>query len=304
MKKAVIGLSIIITILLIGSGFSFFLTNNKLNAIQYELQTAQNTIVSQTNDLNNDSAKIIELQSGLDSKNTELDTKNKQLNELQRTADETAKELAIAEDKIDNLNSQFTSTMSQLNSTKSQIDTLNSKLSDAQSKIDLFKSTFGNVNSNIEPLGIITDGTVKNGMRLFNLKRNLKATDPSWLELVKFLANDTTDTKPYVERVYTCGNYAEDVFNNAEANGIRTAIVCIYFQNQKDGHALNAFKTTDSGLLYIDCTGNTGSMGITGVRMDTRVQVKLGGSYIRTFVFPCSYYFESMGTIRSIDIYW
>jgi len=43
--------------------------------------------------------------------------------------------------------------------------------------------------------------------------------------------------------------------NNAEANGIRCAVVAIY--GSSDGHALDAFQTTDEGLVFVDDTGNT-----------------------------------------------
>lgn len=48
--------------------------------------------------------------------------------------------------------------------------------------------------------------------------------------------------------------------NNAEAAGIRAGWVSLTFEGTNDGHALNAFETTDKGLVYIDCT-NSGSTG-------------------------------------------
>ncbi len=54
-----------------------------------------------------------------------------------------------------------------------------------------------------------------------------------------------------------CADFAEDVHNNAEAKGIRAAWVGIEFREAGDGHALNAFETTDRGLVYVDCTGTS-----------------------------------------------
>jgi hypothetical protein len=51
-----------------------------------------------------------------------------------------------------------------------------------------------------------------------------------------------------------CADFAEDVHNNAEAAGIRAGWVGIRFQGTEEGHAINAFETTDKGLIYIDCT--------------------------------------------------
>ena len=45
--------------------------------------------------------------------------------------------------------------------------------------------------------------------------------------------------------------------NNAEAAGIRAALVGVFFEGQIIGHGLNAIKTTDRGLVYVDSTGPT-----------------------------------------------
>lgn len=101
---------------------------------------------------------------------------------------------------------------------------------------------------------------------------NPDATNPTYAELVAFIKADTTDTKGYVEESlaikglrfegYVCADFAEDVHNNAEAAGIRAAWVGIDFYEGVEGHALNAFETTDRGLVYIDCTGGTpGGLG-------------------------------------------
>jgi len=52
-----------------------------------------------------------------------------------------------------------------------------------------------------------------------------------------------------------CGDFAETLHNKAEAAGIRTAFVHIELDDEDTGHALNAFHTTDKGLVFIDCTG-------------------------------------------------
>ena len=35
----------------------------------------------------------------------------------------------------------------------------------------------------------------------------------------------------------------------------RAAFVAVLFSDNEAGHALNAFRTTDRGLVYVDCTG-------------------------------------------------
>ena len=87
------------------------------------------------------------------------------------------------------------------------------------------------------------------------LRNNRLATNPTWQELYDFLIADMTDSKYYKPGIYECGHFAEDVHNNAEAAGIRTAWVGVWFVDELVGHAINAFYTIDHGLIYIDCQG-------------------------------------------------
>jgi hypothetical protein len=75
--------------------------------------------------------------------------------------------------------------------------------------------------------------------------------------MVAFIKADATDTRDYIEDgeyAFVCADFAEEVHNNAEAAGIRAGWVGIKFQGSEEGHAINAFETTDRGLVYIDCT--------------------------------------------------
>lgn len=96
------------------------------------------------------------------------------------------------------------------------------------------------------------------------LINNPNATNPTYAMLVDFINEDPTDEGAYMAfgsdsrfafLGRTCGDFAEMVHNNAETAGIRAAFVTIDFEGQDVGHALNAFETTDKGLIYIDCTG-------------------------------------------------
>ena len=92
-------------------------------------------------------------------------------------------------------------------------------------------------------------------VRLVNYKN---ATDPSWAELIAFLQRDATDERLYEEDVFACADFAELLHNNAEAAGIKAAYVGVDFVVGA-GHALNAFNTTDKGLVYVDCTSGFSS---------------------------------------------
>ena len=89
------------------------------------------------------------------------------------------------------------------------------------------------------------------------LENNPEARDPSWDQLKAFLADDKTDESDYVPGDFVCGSFAQYVHNNAEKAGIRAAWVAIDLANKPIGHALNAFNTTDLGMVFTDSTGDT-----------------------------------------------
>ena len=84
---------------------------------------------------------------------------------------------------------------------------------------------------------------------------NKAAADPTWQQLMAFLTKDSTDRKRYDAASFACGAFAEEVHNNGEAAGIKAAWVAIDFKDVAEGHGLNAFTTSDKGLVFIDCTG-------------------------------------------------
>jgi hypothetical protein len=112
------------------------------------------------------------------------------------------------------------------------------------------------------PLHVYENGTVHLGGdgEPIELINNPNATNPTYDELIAFIQEDTTDTNDYLEHPrigYVCADFAEDVHNDAEAAGIRAAWVSLDFGKDDKGHACNAFDTTDMGLVYIDCTGQS-----------------------------------------------
>ena len=137
------------------------------------------------------------------------------------------------------------------------------------------------------------------------LKNNPDATDPSWEELKAFLLTDETDSQRYDYSTFVCADFAEMLHNNAEAAGFRVAFVtiqlgpCSYYPIS-GGHALNAFETTDKGLVYIDCTSSN-----QGVNSDKTVDVQEGKEYIPRSIFPEAGWesvWESMGVVQEIEV--
>lgn len=148
-------------------------------------------------------------------------------------------------------------------------------------------------------------------IELFN---NPQAHDPSWDELIVFLASDTTDKHVYIYGSFVCANFAEMLHNNAEVVGIRAAYVLIDLSGYTDpynlgipsstSHALNVFNTTDKGLVYID---DTAPISYYPCSADKKVTLLIGSEYIVESIFPCYGWdsiWDSLGTVTNIDIQW
>ena len=137
--------------------------------------------------------------------------------------------------------------------------------------------------------------------------------NPSWAELKDFLYEDDTDGMEYVYPTTVCYDFAQRLQKNAKAAGWRCALVTVKMEGYPDwydygipsstGHALNAFETTDKGLVYIDCTAAPGYSG----NADKTVDVKVGGQYVPKSIFPESGWsstWGNMGTVLDVQIHW
>jgi hypothetical protein len=146
---------------------------------------------------------------------------------------------------ITQLTDNLTNSLGSLQQTQIELDNVKHELQDANKKLQLYKDT----------LGIDISSDNKTPIEGANLKSNTTAKNPTWQQLMDFIKEDTSDCASYNFVKYKCVSYAESVYNSAYQRGIRAAFVTITFRYQKEGHALNAFLTTNKGLVYIDCTG-------------------------------------------------
>jgi len=139
--------------------------------------------------------------------------------------------------------------------------------------------------------------------RELTLINNIAAKNPTWKELEAFLLADKTDKKLYVPGVYECGNFARDLHNNAEAKGIRAAFVAVDFLSGIP-HALNAFKTLDMGLVFIDNNGQTHTIELAN--LDMKIQLRKDAPYVGSLIFPDGWGLGegTVGIVKSIEIYW
>jgi len=160
------------------------------------------------------------------------------------------------------------------------------------------------------------------------------ARNPTYSQLLDFLRSDNTDLYPfqstatippprsgnpenYVDLQYwkeiidatvqpepprICADYAQRLHNNAEMAGIRCALVSVALDGPTYNHMLNAFETTDRGLIYIDDSGTDGSHNV-----DKAVDVEIGESYVPQSLFPTSGWsstWQNSGTVNDVFITW
>jgi len=143
-----------------------------------------------------------------------------------------------------------------------------------------------------------------------NLENNLSATqqeldllkqgdkysmhDPTYSEVVNFIAVDDTNTNEYVPDVFTCINFAQGVNNNAESIGIRCCVIHVEFET--NAHALIGFNTIDKGMVYVE------------PQSDEWVEnFEVGNDYWTECIVPePGYYYEDNpdDTIEGIYLYW
>lgn len=145
------------------------------------------------------------------------------------------------------------------------------------------------------------------------LPRETTLRNPSWEELKVFLWEDKTDQLIYIVPTFVCHDFAKALQANAKEAGWRCAYVGVELSGGPDlrsygipldaGHALNAFETTDRGLVYIDCTSSPGFSG----NSDKVVDIKVGEDYILRHIFPTPgwpsvWESDSVGRVEGIGV--
>ncbi len=260
------------------------------DALNTELQSVQSVLASTQTELSSTRGTLASTQGELSSTKQTLTSTKTELSSTKLTLVSTQSELSSTKQTL-------TSTQGELNSTKQT-------LSSTQQQLAVAQETLGGLG--------ITLSTVK--LSTF-LSDNSGATNPTWSQLMTFLSEDQTEKRTYIVNVYDCTEFSRDVHNNAEAAGIKAAFVGVDFRDGGSGHALNAFLTTDYGLVYVDCTP-------TG--LDKIARIKAGKEYRAVEVYGVtrtnfrndywwdaldSYYYIRSSTggqavTSSIEIYW
>lgn len=73
--------------------------------------------------------------------------------------------------------------------------------------------------------------------------------NPTFEEMILFVAIDQTDKKPYT-KTYVCHHFTHDLIAGARERDIQAGYVTLY--NKPNGHAIVAFQTVDRGLYFVE----------------------------------------------------
>jgi hypothetical protein len=294
-------------------------TQTALNGKISELTEVKAELVNTQGELAETTSDLTEITSELANTASELADTRDQLNEKTVALTTAEKELDNTKDRLDTATTELTAEKKENTTLLASNTRLNTDLADSQNEVEtltrsiaLYQETFGEVFSGVEPYYRVNDsmppawnatGPFKESYRGYNLINNPDAVNPTYQEVLNFIWMDTTDSYRYILNYYMCGNFAETVHNNAEAAGIRTATVFIRFEHGV-GHAINAFLTTDRGLVYIDSTGASFQ---TWANLDCIVNgMKISQIYMPVFLFPSSYInvYDLDNPITDIEVYW
>jgi len=268
------------------------------------LGATQDILLSTEGALRSTQSSLDEAQTNLRKATISLDeTRQKLADQL----DQTAKYIQLYESKTSELKSteaQLKTASEQLSASQKEnqtlmrnVEELRQEIEDIKKELSVYKDTLG-----IKVFSGVVPPYASGNVHQLVLINNNNAANPTWAQLESFLLADRTDKKLYIPGVYECGNFAQDLHNNAEKLGIRAAFVVVHFYSGMP-HGLNAFKTLDRGLVYIDVTGERSAISLT--HLDKIVKIAKDQPYQPSLLRPENWGMgEATSIVKAIEIYW
>jgi len=136
---------------------------------------------------------------------------------------------------------------------QAELDGAQHEISEMAEDLAQLEADYQGLQDNYASLQDNCQSSQTNYQKLLGRLEQSALVDIPWPELKEFLEQDDTDRLAYVEGSFDCSGFAITLRDNAARCGIRCAYVEIEFFVES-GHALNAFETTDMGLVYVDST--------------------------------------------------
>jgi uncharacterized repeat protein (TIGR01451 family) len=139
-----------------------------------------------------------------------------------------------------------------------------------------------------------------NGEKI-TLINNNSATSPTYAQLLSFISVDNTSSVE-MSGSYNDADAAEQLHNNAEAAGYRSAYVNVNFATNQYSRACNAFSTSDAGTIYIDSARDLA--GDSANSWDSMATITVGSNYARTSINIAGFVYPVYGAVTRFDVIW
>jgi len=243
----------------------FYNTNAQLHTVEAEFSATQTQLESTRTELNTTKVELGSTKTKLEATSVKLVT--------------TETELQSTKDQLQSTETKLASTETELRSAETELASALTDLSTVQAELDEKEIELIELQVNYEGLMAGHGYTIK---------------DPTYSELMRFLADDDTDKAEYIKGEYECTEFSTDLCNRAEERGIRCAYVTIQFPDGM-GHAIVAFNTIDKGLTYIE------------PQHDDLVKIVIGKPFYQCIMPKPDYYYTKPpydDTIEEVLVAW
>jgi len=198
---------------------------------------------------------------------------------------------------------------------------LNEEIESLETEVEYVNNTINDISSQItvrnDEVTFFQDRLNENLSDLKYLRNGSRYTlhDPTYSELVDFLQSDDTDTNEDIGGDYGIINFANEVNNNSEKNGIRCSFVYVNFSGY-DPYSLVGylvgFNTTDKGMIYYDASlFSVHSNYAVGLETESgsywKINLEIGKDYYsECAVIPSNMYYpyDEDFIIQDIVHYW
>ena len=216
------------------------LSNTKIVTLESQITNLQSEKDSYEDDISNLESQISSIQTEKTSLINQKSTLESQLGDLQSEKNSLEMEKINLQSQITDLQSEITTLDTEKTSLEAQIPNLQTQISTLEN--DVIES-YNTGYSEGEAEGYF-QGVIDGAGSGYNIR------DPTYTEVIMFVASDRTNENEYIIGEYVCWNFAADFEANAFQQGYKVGFVYIEFVD--GAHAIACFNTTDNGLIFIE----------------------------------------------------
>ena len=227
MNKTLIVVIVLSAVLAASLVYGFFILQDK-NSLTTELRSVQNELNSIQVELSATSAELDTTQQSLASTQSELDSTKRSLVSTQLDLESTDEKLSSTQSELDSTKKDLKQVERELETTAKDLERAESAAEEFDQQLSVLEQQLANAEATLKGLGITLERSIANFDAV--MVDNATAQNPTFKEMKDFLNLDKTERNKYIKDEYDCSQFSRDVHNNAEAMGIRSAVVHVSFQ--------------------------------------------------------------------------